>query len=122
MNPNTEFNELSKVIAAFGTERDWDQYHTPKDVAISISLEAAELLEHFQWKSPQEIERYVVLHRDELADEAADVLNYLIIFANKTGIDLIEASQKKLAKNAAKYPVEKARGNQKKYTELADKQ
>jgi NTP pyrophosphatase (non-canonical NTP hydrolase) len=94
------------------------QFHNPKNLAISISIEANELLEHFQWKSLEESEAYAGGAKDALADEVADVAIYLIEFAENLGIDLQEAILNKLAKNEEKYPADKAKGNAKKYTEL----
>ncbi len=114
----SDLNALREKIRAFTAERDWAQFHNPKDMAISLSLEAAELLEHFQWKSASEVEEYLKSHRGDVADEMADVLIYLIELADILGIDLLKAANQKLAQNAAKYPVAKSRGNAKKYTEL----
>jgi dCTP diphosphatase len=105
-------------IREFRDARDWMQFHNPKNLAISIVLEAAELLEHFQWKSPDESEAHAKAARDEIADEIADVSVYLIELADNLGVDLERAILTKLDKNAAKYPAEKAKGNAKKYTEL----
>lgn len=110
--------KLTKKIIAFRNARDWKQYHKPKDVAISLSLEAAEVLEHFQWKSEKEIGKYVIEHKAEIGDELADVLNYLLILAHDLGIDLSDATNKKIVKSEKKYPVEKARGKHTKYNKL----
>ncbi|MBI8707153.1 nucleotide pyrophosphohydrolase [Pseudomonas aeruginosa] len=109
---------IQERIRQFRDERDWMQFHNPKNLAISISLEVSELLEHFQWKTMEESEAYVVQAKEEIADEVADVAAYLIELADNLGIDLQEAILNKLAKNEAKYPAHKARGNAKKYTEL----
>ncbi len=110
-------NELVQAVLAFRDERDWRQFHNPKDLAISICLEAAELLEHFQWKSPAEVSASVRSERQRLpiADEMADVLILLISMADVVGVDLIEAAKRKLAENARKYPVDRAKGNARKY-------
>ena len=105
-------------IKKFRDDRDWMQFHDPKNMAISIILEASELLEHFQWKTKDEVEKYVSTHRAEVQDEIADIAMYLFETADNLGIDLLSAMEKKLAKNVAKYPVAKAKGNAKKYTEL----
>ena len=105
---------IDKVLA-FRDERDWKQYHTPKDLAISLSLEAAELLEVFQW-SGSDLECRDKL--PELREELADVLMYAISLADRLDLDLDEIIQEKVKKNAEKYPVEKAKGSAKKYTEL----
>ena len=115
---DNEIKKLTKRIIKFRDARDWKQFHKPKDLAVSLALEAAEVLEHFQWKSEEEINEYVKTNKDEIAEELADVLNYLLIMSHDLGIDIIEAEKKKVTKNESKYPVEKAKGNAKKYTEL----
>jgi NTP pyrophosphatase (non-canonical NTP hydrolase) len=110
--------ELTQLMLRFRDEREWSQFHNPKDVAISLTLEAAELLELMQWKSGPELIEHLKVNRDLLADELADVLGWVLVLAHDQGIDLNEAVKRKLEKNAAKYPVEKARGVAKKYTEL----
>lgn len=110
--------ELTEKIIEFRNERDWKQFHKPKDLAISLSLEASELLEHFQWKSNEEIEEYIKNNKEEIGYEMGDVLNYLLIMAHDFGIDLVDIADKKIDKNKVKYPVEKAKGSAKKYTEL----
>lgn len=113
-----DFNELVEKVRRFRDERDWMQFHNPKDMALSLILEAAEVLEHFQWKSPVEIDEYLKTHRDDVADEFGDVLIYLLEFADILGLDVVDAGLKKLEKNAVKYPVEKARGKHTKYNQL----
>ena len=112
------FEKIKYEIRRFRDERDWMQFHNPKNLAISISLEASELLEHFQWKSPQESEAHALAAKDAISDEVADIATYLIEFCDNLGIDLEQAILRKLAKNGEKYPVEKAKGSAKKYTEL----
>lgn len=114
----SDLKDLQGKIATFVQERDWEQFHNPKDVAISLSLEAAEVLEHFQWKSPEEVTSYLVDHRDDVADELADVFYWVLLMAYNLDIDVIAASERKLAKNAKKYPIHSAKGNHRKYTEL----
>jgi len=110
---------LLEQLRKFRDERDWKQFHNHKDLALSIVLEAAEVLEHFQWKSPQEVEEHGRRHKDEIAEEIADVLNYLVQLADNLGIeDIVEAALKKVEKAALKYPVEKAEGSHAKYTKL----
>ena len=92
-------------IRRFRDERNWLQFHNPKDLAASVSIEAAELLEHFQWLSAEQSTRYVAEHREAVADEMADVAIYLLELADIAGIDLASAIDAKLAKNALKYPV-----------------
>lgn len=109
------FEEASRRALAFRDERDWRQFHNPKDLALSISLEAAELLEVFQW-SGTDLE--VADRRDRAADELADVAIYCIYMADSLGIDLADAIGKKIDVNESRYPAEKARGNARKYTQL----
>lgn len=111
--------ELHKKIINFRDERNWKQFHTPKDLAMSISIEAAELLECFQWKDEKAIKEYLSSDKSVgIGEEMADVLIYLIGLSDVLGVDLIKEADEKLDKNSKKYPVEKARGTAKKYTEL----
>lgn len=114
----SKIKELTERIIAFRDARDWKQFHKPKDLAVSLSLEAAEVLEHFQWKSEEEIEKYVKENKEEIAEELADVLNYLLIMAHDLEIDILEAEEKKISKNESKYPVDKAKGVATKYDRL----
>ena len=108
-------DETIQRVIRFRDDRDWRQFHTPKDLAISLTLEAAELLEVFQW-SGTDLECRDKL--DRVREELADVLSYCILMADVCGLDLDEILREKVAKNEAKYPVEKARGRADKYTEL----
>lgn len=108
-------DETIRRVIQFRDDRDWKQFHTPKDLAISMNLEAAELLELFQW-SGTDLE--CAEKREKLREELADVLSYCILMADVCGFDLDEIMNEKVSKNEAKYPVEKARGNAAKYTEL----
>ncbi len=110
--------KLTSKILAFRNARNWKQFHNPKDVAISLSLEAAELLEHFQWKNPKEIKTYLKTNKPEISDELADVLYWVLLLSHDLGIDPLAALDAKLKKNALKYPVQKAKGRHTKYTEL----
>lgn len=103
-------DELFDELIEFQKERDWKKFHTPENLAKSISIEAAELLEHFQWGKEYDIQ--------EVADELADVLIYCMYMANAMGFDINDIIENKMKKNALKYPVEKSKGNAKKYTEL----
>lgn len=114
----SDLDKLQQRILAFRKERDWEQFHTPKDMAISLSLEASEVLEHFQWKSHEEVEQYLKTHKEELSDELADVLAYLLLIASDLNIDLPAAFEKKMQQNESKYPVEKSKGKSTKYTKL----
>lgn len=111
----SSLSELTTQILAFRDARNWKQFHNPKDLAISLSLEASELLENFQWKSSEEA---LDKKRLEITDEVADVAMYLLLLCDAIGIDLETSILNKLAQNAKKYPVEKAFGRSEKYTEL----
>ncbi len=105
-------------IKKFRDERDWMQFHDPKNMAISIILEASELLEHFQWKTKVEVEEYIKNHRSKVEEEIADIALYLFELADNIDINLLKAMDKKIKENERKYPVDKAKGNAKKYREL----
>ena len=107
--------ETIEIVKKFRDDRNWRQFHNPKDLAISINLEASELLEIFQW-SAEDLECLDKL--DKVKEELADVLSYSILLADRYGLDLDEIIQNKMKKNAEKYPVEKATGVSTKYTEL----
>jgi len=111
---------LVRQVLAFRDERDWRQFHSPKDLAISISLEAAELLERFQWKSPAEVAALVAdpAGNRQVSWEMADILILLISLADVLGTDLVKAAQEKLQENERRYPVERARGTARKYRDL----
>ena len=111
---------LTKAALAFRDEREWKQFHNFKDLAITLTLESAEVLEHAQWKTAKELEAHLADPRtkEHVADELADVLHVLLLLAEHAKIDLAEAFHTKLTKTARKYPVEKARGSAKKYTDL----
>jgi NTP pyrophosphatase (non-canonical NTP hydrolase) len=109
-------NDLMQELITFRAERDWEQFHTPRNLAISLSLEAGEVLELFQWQDPCGEAVQAVLPR--LQDEVADVAVYLAYLCHDLGIDLEAAIRSKMVKNRAKYPVALAKGSAKKYTEL----
>ena len=109
---------ITEKIIKFRDERDWKQFHNHKDMALSLVLEASEVLEHFQWKSLDEVEQHSVSAKAEIAEELADVAMYLLELSDNLGIDLSTAIDFKLAKNAKKYPVEKAKGKHTKYNKL----
>ncbi|MCL4745503.1 MAG: nucleotide pyrophosphohydrolase [Burkholderiaceae bacterium] len=113
------FVDLALRLREFAHERDWEQFHSPKNLAISISIEAAELLELFQWSRGQDNWRCLddPAIRARTEEELADIALYLIRFADKAGIDLEQAAMRKLARNAAKYPAEQFRGSDRKYDE-----
>ena len=103
---------IIEALLRFRNERDWEQFHNPKDLALAISVESGELLENFLWKAPSDVDRFKV--REELAD----VLAYSFLLADKYGFDVQEIVLEKIAQNAKKYPIEKAKGSAKKYDEL----
>jgi len=115
----SQLTELTKLVNDFRELRDWRQFHNPKDLALSLSLEAGEVLEHFQWKTREQVQEYLRgAGKNELKKEMADVLIYLLYLASDLDIDLDEAVRGKLHEQALKYPVEKSRGRATKYTEL----
>jgi len=109
---------LTGEIRSFRDARDWMQFHNPKELAVAIAAEAGELLQHFVWQSAEQSHRRVEERREEIASEMADVAILLFELADNSGVDLAEAMRAKLAKNEIRYPVEKARGSNKKYNEL----
>jgi len=108
----TDIEKLQEAIAEFSKERDWDQFHNGKDLAIGLSIEASELLEAFLWKAPEDA------NLEKIKEELADVFNYALQLATKYNLNVYDIVMEKLARNAAKYPVDKAKGSAKKYTEL----
>jgi len=116
----TTMAELKSRVLAFARERDWEQFHAPKNLSMALAAEAGELMEHFLWSTP-EASRVAIddpVKRAKIAEELADVVIYALEFANVTGIDVARAIGAKMAANAQKYPVEKAKGRADKYTEL----
>ena len=112
-------HDLARDLRRFAEERDWEQFHAPKNLAMALAVEAAELMEHFQWLTAEESDRLPPARLAAVREELADVLIYLVRLADRLGVDLEEAARAKMAVNAAKYPVEKSRGHKRKYTELA---
>jgi len=113
-----KIKELTDRIIKFRDARDWKQFHNPKDVALSMVLEAGEVMEHFQWKDKEEVEEYLKQNKDDVAEEIADVLYYILLMSHDLNIDIEETLEKKIKKNESKYPVEKSKGNHKKYNEI----
>lgn len=109
------FEELQEKALAFRDDRDWTQFHNPKDLAISISLESAELLECFQWSGA---DLTASKKRERMTEELADVFNYCLLMADALDVDILQATAAKIDANAVKYPADKARGTSAKYTEL----
>jgi len=114
----SDIKQLTKRIIDFRDARNWKQFHNPKDLALSLSLESAEVLEHFQWKNGEELDLYVKNHKDDIAEELADVLYWVLLMSHDLDIDILDSLQRKMDKNEAKYDLEKSKGNHKKYTEL----
>jgi NTP pyrophosphatase (non-canonical NTP hydrolase) len=114
----TDLESLREQLRAFAAERDWEQFHTPKNLAMALSAEAGELLEIFQWLTEAQSRTLAPETHAAAGDEIADVLLYLVRLSDTLGIDPVAAARRKLVTNAAKYPADKARGNNKKYTEL----
>jgi len=117
---STTFAELKSRVLAFARERDWEQFHAPKNLSMALAAEAGELMEHFLW-STSEASRTIArdpAKRQKIEEELADVVIYALEFANMTGINVAAVIETKMAANAKKYPVEKAKGRSEKYTEL----
>lgn len=114
----SDLHELTEEILKFRNERDWEQFHTPKDLALSLVLEASEVLEHFQWKNGDELKKYLQENKSKLGEELSDVLYWVLLLSHDLGIDIKSEFKKKMELNAKKYPVEMARGKKEKYTEL----
>lgn len=107
-------DELREQLRAFARERDWEQFHSPKNLAMALIVEAAELAEHFQWLSETQSQALDPVKHEQVAQEMADVLLYLVRLADRVGVDLMDAAQRKLVINAQKYPADKVRGSAKK--------
>jgi|SRR5665213_129562 len=116
--PDQRIEQLADLLRQFARERDWDQFHSPKNLACGLCIEASELLEHFQWMRDDQSATLSEETRQKVGDELADVFLYLIQISDKLGIELTEAAHRKLALNGEKYPVNLAKGTSKKYTEL----
>ncbi len=117
----TTVGEIKDRVLAFARERDWEQFHAPKNLSMALAAEAGELMEHFLWDTPEASRTKVAgdaAHREKIEEELADVIIYALEFANMTGIDVAAAIERKMVQNAAKYPVDKAKGRSAKYTEL----
>ena len=108
----SDIKEITDAILKFRDERDWEQFHNPKDLAVALNVEAGELLEHFLWKDPDEADP------EKVREELADVLNYSFLIAEKYGLDIKEIMLEKIKSNAQKYPSDKAKGTAKKYSDL----
>ena len=117
---DTRLSELKQRVLAFAREREWGQFHSPKNLSMALAAEAAELMENFLWATPEASRTLAAdpRKRDAIEQELADVIIYALQFANQTGIDIAAAIAAKMEINARKYPVEKSRGRSDKYTEL----
>jgi len=109
---------LTDKIITFRNARDWKQFHNPKDVSLSLVLEAGEVMEHFQWKNQEEIEEYIKTNKEDIAEELADVFYWILLMSHDLDIDILDALDKKIKKNEEKYPAERAKGNHIKYNKL----
>lgn len=113
-----KIKDLQRAVIKFRDERNWKQFHHPKNTSVHLILEAAELLELFQYKDEKELAKFVKTHKEDISDELSDVLYWVLLMSYDLKIDIENAFMKKLTKNEKKYPIEKARGSRKKYTEL----
>ncbi|NQV68602.1 MAG: nucleotide pyrophosphohydrolase [Pseudohongiella sp.] len=113
----SDLENIKQQLREFAKERDWDQFHSPKNLAMALSVEASELLEHFQWLTEEQSSNLSAEKRKKVAQEMSDVQVYLIRLADKLGVDLLQETEAKLKLNALKYPVDKVRGSAKKYNE-----
>lgn len=111
-------DQLARRLRAFAQARDWGQFHSPKNLASALIVEAGELLEHFQWLTEDQSRNLDADKKQDVAFEMADVLLYLIQMGNELGVDLVDAAQRKVALNEQKYPIEQAKGSSKKYDAL----
>ena len=111
-------DDLIKRILAFRDAREWKQFHNPKDLSLSLVLEAAEVMEHFQWNNEKEMLEHLKTNKEEIGDEMADTLYWLLLMGQDFDIDILSALDRKLKKIEAKYPVEKAKGKHTKYNKL----
>jgi dCTP diphosphatase len=118
---NQHFEDLKQRLAQFAAERDWDQFHSPKNLAMALAAEAGELLEHFQWLTEAQSAELEPEEREAIALELADIQVYLVRLADKLGVDLVAAAHRKIDLNAEKYPADSARGHARKYTVLQRK-
>lgn len=114
----SDIKDLTKLIKHFRDERNWKQFHNPKDSGIALISEAMEVLEHFKWQSKEEMDKYIKTHKKEIGDELSDVLFWILLMAHDLNIDIRKAFELKMEENHRKYPIEKAKGKHLKYTKL----
>jgi len=117
-NDPLSIQHFQQRVREFAADRDWDQFHSPKNLAMALSVEVAEVIEHFQWLTEDQSRSLPEDKRKAIAEELADTFIYLVRLADKLDVDLLTAAEAKLAANATAYPVDKAKGNAKKYTEF----
>lgn len=115
MNP---IKRLTKKVLDFRNKRNWKQFHNPKDMALSLVLEATEVLEHFQWKNPEEVKKYVKESKVEISEELADVLYWVLLMSHDLKIDIEKAMDRKIELTEKRYPIEKFKGKSTKYNKL----
>lgn len=113
-----EIKSLIDRVVIFRDARDWKQFHNPKDMALSLVLEAGEVMELFQWKNTEKAEQYVAEHKNEIGDELSDVLYWILLMSHDFNINILNAFEKKMKEDEDKYPIEKAKGNSAKYINL----
>lgn len=118
MTDISDIKDLTEKIIKFRDARDWKKFHNPKDIALSLVLEVAEVVEHFQWKSQTEIDEYIKTNKEEIGEELADVLYWVLLISHDLKIDIKKALKQKIKKNEKKYPVDKSRGKHTKYNKL----
>ena len=114
---NQDLDKLTQQLREFASDRDWDQFHSPKNLSMALSVEASELLEHFQWLTEEQSNNLPNDKLKEVEEEIADVFIYLLRLSDKLGIDILDAANNKIKQNAIKYPANQVRGSSKKYTE-----
>lgn len=114
----SDIEQLTNEITKFCKQRNWKQFHDPKDLALSLNLEAAEVLEHFQWKSGDELQKYIKEHKEHIGEELSDVLYWVLLMSHDLDIDIKKAFFKKMKKNAKKYPIKKAKNKKEKYNKI----
>lgn len=114
----SDIKELTSRIIKFNKVREWKQFHNPKDLALSLVLEAAEVMEHFQWKNDKEMAAYIKSAKNDIGEELADVLYWVLLMSHDLGIDIKKTFEQKMKKNELKYPIKKAKGHHTKYNKL----
>lgn len=106
-----DIQRLTQELIEFRDARDWKKFHNPKDIAVSLTLEAVEVLEHFQWRNGAELNEYIKTHKDDIGEELADVFNWVLLLSDYLSIDIVQASERKIKKNEKKYPVHEVKSN-----------